>query len=495
MPKVEIDYTNTTFYKIYCKNSTITDIYIGHTTNFVQRKHSHKQSCLNNKCLIHTCKLYKVIRDHGGWDNWNMEIIALHACEDHYSARKQEQHYFEEYKATLNSIEPFPKPKIIIKREKKEKVIRRCDTCNISFLTEKQQEDHNKTTKHINRSKMMETISKEMEIKNPIKNPTKYSCNKCEYNTDNKKDYKKHLMTRKHSMETFGNKNSPIIPNTFICAICSKNFNTKSGIWKHKKKCNYIEEKEKIEPEVIELENAVVEKAMMEEIDKDALIMKLLKQNTEVIELLKEQSKTAQEQSKTAQELSKTAQDQSKTMQEMIPNIGNNNTTNNTMNNNNFNLNVFLNETCKDAMNIKDFIESLRVQCSEMKEIQNIGFIELASKVLLKELSGMDVSKRPIHCSDLKRETLYIKDNNVWEKESESKPTMLTMMKQMQKVSYTTLDNWISKHPGCQRYDHPQHNLFMNTWGDICILDQVKDVKKISKRIAKEVLIDKENNK
>ena len=109
-----------------------------------------------------------------------------------------------------------------------------------------------------------------------------------------------------------------------------------------------------------------------------------------------------------------------KTIKDIIPKIGNNNnTTNNNTNNNNFNLNVFLNETCKDAMNIKDFIESLRVQCSEMKEIQNVGFIEVASKLLLKELSGMDVSKRPIHCSDLKRETLYIKDNDVWEKESE----------------------------------------------------------------------------
>ena len=146
-------------------------------------------------------------------------------------------------------------------------------------------------------------------------------------------------------------------------------------------------------------------------------------------------------------------------------------------------------------MNIKDFIESLSVLCSEMKEIQNVGFIEVASKVLLKELSGMDVTKRPIHCSDLKRETLYIKDNDVWEKESESKPNMLSMMQRMQKESYSSLDDWAKKYPGCHKPDHPQHRTWMDTWGNICELDQIKDVKKVSKRIAKEVFIDKEKHK
>jgi hypothetical protein len=496
MPKVEIDYTNTIFYKIYCKNSSITDVYIGHTTNFIQRKHAHKQSCLNNKSPCHTYKLYKVIRDHGGWDNWNMEIIAFHACEDHYSARKQEQYYFEEYKATLNSIEPLPKPKIIIKYDKKEKINRFCETCNISFFTEKQQDDHNKTKKHINRSKIL-TNTNTMTNEYLAKNRQKFKCDKCDYICSKQSDYTKHLMTRKHGILTNTNEKSPKFAKTrqhspkfaktrqhsptlakaYMCS-CGKSYKHSSSLCGHKKKCNYIEEIKneviEVEPEVIELGNAEVIIGSEEETNDPSykeMFMEMMKKNTELVTLVKEQQKQ---------------------IGDIIPKIGNNNTTNNTnTNNNNFNLQVFLNETCKDAMNIKDFIESLRVQCSEMKEIQNIGFIELASKVLLKELSEMDVSKRPIHCSDLKRETLYIKDNNVWEKESESKPTMLTMMKQMQKVSYTTLDIWISKHPGCQRYDHPQHNLFMNTWGDICILDECKDVKKISKRIAKEVLIDK----
>ena len=110
MPNVNIDYSNTIFYKIYCMNQEITDKYIGHTTDFVKRKYSHKQSCNNHN---NNCKLYNIIRENGGWNNWKMEIIAFHDCENHYEARKREQQYFEEYNATLNSIEPLPKHKVI----------------------------------------------------------------------------------------------------------------------------------------------------------------------------------------------------------------------------------------------------------------------------------------------------------------------------------------------------------------------------------------------
>jgi hypothetical protein len=111
MPKTEIDYSNTIIYKITCKDPNITDVYVGHTTNFVQRKHSHKQGCINNKSHNYKCKVYETIRNNSGWDNWNMEIINFFNCKDHYEARKKEQEYFVLLHATLNSIEPMPKPK------------------------------------------------------------------------------------------------------------------------------------------------------------------------------------------------------------------------------------------------------------------------------------------------------------------------------------------------------------------------------------------------
>ena len=315
------------------------------------------------------------------------------------------------------------------------------------------------------------------------KKPLIFSCELCDFTCSNKKDYKRHLSTWKHEMIINGNENTPKYPKANKC-VCGKTYKHISGLSRHKKKCNFEEIKNdivEVEYEVIELGNAVTEVGNEEKdnititVDKDdpsykEMFIAMMKENKEL----------------------------HKTMREMIPKIGNttnNNNNNNTTNNNNFNLQVFLNETCKDALNIRDFINSLSVQCSEMKEIQNIGFVEVATKLLIKELSGMDITKRPIHCSDLKRETLYIKDNDVWEKESENKPKMLHMISQMQKESYTTLDNWANKHPGYIKPDHPCHQTYMDTWGDICTLDPIKDVKKISKRIAKEVLIDKEKNK
>ena len=111
MPVDVIDYSNTVFYKIYCKDPAVKDLYVGHTTNFVQRKYHHKRTCIKENDANHHLKVYKFIREHGGWDNWKMDIIAFQDCYDHYEARKVEQHYYETLKATLNSIEPLPKPK------------------------------------------------------------------------------------------------------------------------------------------------------------------------------------------------------------------------------------------------------------------------------------------------------------------------------------------------------------------------------------------------
>ena len=125
MPKKDIDYSTTIIYKISCNDESISDVYVGHTTNFVQRKHAHKLSCTNIKSSNYKCKLYSVIRNNGGWDNWKMEIINFFNCKDHYEARKKEQEYFILLKATLNSIEPLPtpKPKDVTPKEVAPKVV------------------------------------------------------------------------------------------------------------------------------------------------------------------------------------------------------------------------------------------------------------------------------------------------------------------------------------------------------------------------------------
>ena len=115
MPKTLIDYSNTVIYKITCNDTSVKDVYVGYTTNYVQRKYAHKQNCINSKSTNHKCKLYSIIRANGGWTNWTIEIVQLFNCNDLYEARLKEQEYFILLKATLNSIETMPKPKPSIK--------------------------------------------------------------------------------------------------------------------------------------------------------------------------------------------------------------------------------------------------------------------------------------------------------------------------------------------------------------------------------------------
>jgi hypothetical protein len=234
MPKTDIDYSNTIFYKIYCKDETNKDLYVGHTTNFVQRKHAHKASCGNSKSANYSQKVYKTIREYGGWNNWIMEIIAFHNCKDGYDARKIEQEYYEKLGATLNSIQPIPpmkKEKIPIKKE----YTNQCNTPKI----------FNGTT-------------------------FKYHCENCNYYTNKSSSYNKHLSTNKH-INPISNNN-----NTFNCLECSKVYTSRVGLWKHKHICKPV-----IPP--------VVNNDSIPTIDNQSLIQELLKQNQELKDLILEE--------------------------------------------------------------------------------------------------------------------------------------------------------------------------------------------------------------
>jgi hypothetical protein len=270
MPKVKIDYSNTIFYKIYCKDPSVKDLYIGHTTNFVQRKYAHKQGCINPKSVNYNCKVYETIRDNMGWENWTMEIIAFHNCEDLYSAKKQEQHYFEEYKATLNSVEPLPprKPKkeVIVKPEKEEFY---CSSCRVYFNTRKLQEEHNKRPRHL------KMIRNETErTPNPI---TKFECDKCNYKCNKQSDYNKHITTVKHKNITSNHRK----PATEYVCDCGKVYNARNSLWYHKKQCNNSNTQPIIDTE---------SESATHQIDAN-FIAELMKDNKELREMLIEQNK------------------------------------------------------------------------------------------------------------------------------------------------------------------------------------------------------------
>jgi hypothetical protein len=259
MPKTEIDYSNTIIYKITCIDSNITDVYVGHTTNFVQRKHSHKQNCNNKKSSNYKCKLYEVIRNNGGWNNWKMEIINFFNCKDHYEARQKEQEYFELLKCTLNSIEPIPKQKITPKdaAEITEKQIFHCDKCNINCANAKLFEIHNNTRKHLKCTEIF-TADK------PLININKFECKACEFTCSKKTNFDLHNQTQKHIHNHLATFNNP--EKMIKCKNCKKIYKNRTGLWRHAKVCTT----EKVTTQ----EEQITEK---DEITDKELIMMLIK--------------------------------------------------------------------------------------------------------------------------------------------------------------------------------------------------------------------------
>ena len=229
-----------------------------------------------------------------------------------------------------------------------------------------------------------------------------YFCEKCNTKTNNKKDFDKHLLTAKHKkltnvndMLTDFHKNMPNC--IFICKNCNTNFKHSSSLSRHKKKCQ--QENQEINNEIPQIT--------------PELIMSVLQQNKELQQMLVEQNKTIIELSK------------NNTMTNC------NNTTNS--HNKSFNLNFFLNETCKDAMNIMDFVDSIKIQLSDLEKVGKNGFVEGISSIIVKNLNSLDESKRPVHCTDSKREVMYVKDENKWEKENENN---VKIRKAIKKVAY-----------------------------------------------------------
>ena len=291
--------------------------------------------------------------------------------------------------------------------------------------------------------------------------PTEYVCGMCDYITSNKKDYRKHLATDKHHFNansTKFNQKSPKIPKVFICG-CGKVYKERSGLWKHKNKgnCSVLSS----ETNIIENsdENNIISS---EPTDKDLILM-LIKQNTDLMELLK--------------------------------NGTHNNNNNNTTNSHNkaFNLQFFLNETCKDAMNISDFLDSIQLQLSDLEKMEEIGFVEGISNIIIKKLNALDVSKRPIHCTDKKRETIYIKDQGVWEKDVEN-IKIRGFVKKVAGKNARLLQVFKEKHPDYNQYHSKystQYNkLVIEAFGGKGDNDLEKE-DKIIRNITKNILVDK----
>ena len=300
-----------------------------------------------------------------------------------------------------------------------------------------------------------------------VPNIPKFCCEFCDIKTDNKKDFNKHLLTAKHKKNENLTNIEHIFPKNPImhnCTKCNKIYKSRVGLWYHEKKCDNKNNKLTNEEKMEDLHQEIT----------PSMILNVIQQNQEFKDLLLEQNKIIVEMSK-------------------------NSTTNNTINNNNshnktFNLQVFLNETCKDAMNIMDFVDSIKIQLSDIESIGQLGFVNGMSKLIIKHLNALDENMRPVHCSDPKRDSLYVKDKNVWEKEDADNKKIKKAIKYISHKNICAIPEWKAKYPDCIYSDSnksDQYNhIIIESMGGPGDNDEEK-ADKIVKKIAKVVTIDK----
>jgi hypothetical protein len=210
-------------------------------------------------------------------------------------------------------------------------------------------------------------------------------------------------------------------------------------------------------------------------LDKDDLIKYLMKENSEFKEMIVEQNKVVM----------KICENNNSTI---------NNITSNS-NNKTFNLNVFLNEHCKDAMNIMDFVDSLKLQLSDLESVGKLGFVEGISNIIIKNLKAMDVHKRPVHCSDSKREVMYIKDEDKWEKENDDKNKLRKVIKKVALKNQRMIPKFKEEHPDCgkstSKFSDQYNKIILEAMGGLGDNDKEKE-ERIVKNISKQVIIDKQ---
>ena len=314
-----------------------------------------------------------------------------------------------------------------------------------------------------------------METEKLLKVAKNFVCEKCNYNTSKLSSYKKHLTTAKHLGKQKETEKLLKVADVNKCDYCYKPYHNRSSLWKHKQKCMYQHRDAVYSGSENNISQEVVEKE-----DAHTAIFELIKQNQEFKELLVEQQKENQGLQKQLLEAVKDVK----------------HVTNNNVNSNNkFNLNFFLNEQCKDAMNISDFLENMTLDMEDLLETGRLGYVNGISRIFVNKLRELDTYKRPLHCTDLKRETLYIRDNNVWEKEEKSKDKLRELVDRVANKNCKTMKQWTEENPNYTVYESPENEEFMKLSNTILgglgdfECKQFRD--KIIRNVIKDVMINK----
>jgi hypothetical protein len=290
------------------------------------------------------------------------------------------------------------------------------------------------------------------------KNTHPYSCELCDFNCSKKSNYDIHLTTAKHVSRTKSNElTQKNTEKPFFCDICKKYYKSKSGFWYHKQKCLDKNNIKNILPTGEDIPTLT------------QMFMEVMKQNKELQNQLFEMAKE------------KSA-------------ITNNGTINNNTMNNKFNLQIFLNETCKDAMNIQEFIDFCKVQHSDFENFGKYGYVESMTRIIMRNLMELEVHRRPIHCTDAKREVLYVKDNNVWVNDF-SREKLIRAIKYIAAKNVKQIPGWMDHNPDSKNTQTKLHDKYMrmvcHSMGGRDEAEDQEYYKKIIRNVAKEVIIDK----
>ena len=293
-----------------------------------------------------------------------------------------------------------------------------------------------------------------------------FLCEKCNYTCCKQSEYNKHILTNKHKnlQNPTINPISKISKTSYTCD-CGKEYKHSSTLYTHKKKCTKI----------------IITDSNVESMDKDQIIMMLIKQNSELIKETSDFKNIMMEQQNTMMKVIETGTHN--------PSINNNNTINS--HNKTFNLQFFLNETCKNAMNITDFVDSIKLQLSDLENVAKIGYVEGISKIIIKNLNALDVTERPVHCSDSKRDTMYVKDEDKWEKESENNHKVLKAIEDIADKNRKMVKEWKIKNPECASSKSHKADVYSHIMIEAVCSNNDANNSKILKKIAKEVVIDK----
>jgi predicted Fe-S protein YdhL (DUF1289 family) len=462
MPKIKIDYGNMIFYKVYCLNPSVKKIFIGHTTNMVQRKH-----VLKKQTEVRNLEMFDIINNNGGWKCWRIkEIEKYNDCKTHADILMREKYHYDILENLILSGQHE------VKKIKKEDQYLDIDKAN-----------------------------------------NNYKCEYCEYECEQKKHFQQHIGTRKHhemvafiemmneykekvienvkfsseKIENTSSENASQITDSekkeYKCIACGKIYKNMSGLCKHRHICKKkllqkIQQKEDVSKtihnecdcdiESTELMNA----AAMPDKEKDEIIIQLLKDNESMKTFMKEQNNM---------------------LKEMMRQINTNGSSTITTTNNikqKFNINIFLNEQCKDAINMCDFIKSLKITFHDLEITRDKSLEESVSTIMLRGLKELDVYKRPIHCTDQKRDVMYIKDEEKWEKD-DGNVKLKKSIGTLSKKQMITLKELRDSDPEIKTNDEKKDR-FITTMNRVCTPIPETSEKKLIKTIGKEMYIDKD---